>query len=153
MDKESERWNYKPAGTVKLNPMFSRPTRFSSIFDWYASYWFQLSTTTLALALALLAWLFFFPALSSFAQLNLRSYGTLYLLNLLPHCFFAGSIHQWLYRHKGQAKKFKFDPRDPAKNSGLYTFRDQVKDNMFWTICSGISLWTCLLYTSPSPRD
>ncbi len=27
-------------------------------------------------------------------------------------------------------------------DNGVYTFRDQVKDNMFWTICSGITIWT-----------
>ena len=61
MDKESERWNYKPPEKVQLNPMFSRSISIRAIFDWYASYWFQLSTTTLALILAFLAWLFFFP--------------------------------------------------------------------------------------------
>ena len=142
MDKESERWNYKPTGKVQLNPLFSRSISIRAIFEWYASYWFQLSTTTLALILALLAWVFFFPSLSSFQKLNWQSYGTLYLLNLVPHCFFAGGIHHWLYRYKGQAKKFKFDARDPARDNGVYTFRDQVKDNMFWTIFSGITLWT-----------
>ena len=92
--------------------------------------------------MALIAWFVFFPSVSSFEQLNWESYGTLYLLNLIPHCFFAGSIHYWLYRKKGQDKKFKFDKRDPAKDNGVYTFRDQVKDNMFWTICSGITIWT-----------
>ena len=142
MDKESERWNYKPPGKVQLNPIFSRSIRMRIIFEWYASYWFQLSTTTLALILALLAWIFLFPAVSSFQKLNWQAYGTLYLLNLIPHCFFAGGIHHWLYRYRGQAKKFKFDARDPARDSGVYTFRDQVKDNMFWTIGSGITLWT-----------
>ena len=77
MDKESERWNYKPPGKVQLNPIFSRSIRIRIIFEWYASYWFQLSTTTLALILALLAWIFLFPAVSSFKNLNWQAYGTL----------------------------------------------------------------------------
>ena len=93
VDSEKERWNYKPSGRVELNPMFARPIDIRAIFDWYASYWFQLSTTTLAFILALIAWVFFFPPVTSFEQLNWQSYGTLYLLNLIPHCFFAGSIH------------------------------------------------------------
>ena len=83
MDKESERWNYKPTGKVQLNPLFSRSISIRAIFAWYASYWFQLSTTTLALILALLAWVFFFPSILSFQTLNWQSYGTLYLLNLI----------------------------------------------------------------------
>ena len=83
MDKRSERWNYKPTGKVQLNPLFSRSISIRAIFEWYASYWFQLSTTTLALILALLAWVFFFPSISSFQQLNWQSYGTLYLLESL----------------------------------------------------------------------
>ena len=104
MDKESERWNYKPIGKVQLNPLFSGSIRIRAIFEWYASYWFQLSTTTLALILALLAWVFFFPSISSFQKLNWQSYGTLYLLNLVPHCFFAGGIHHWLYDIKDRLK-------------------------------------------------
>ena len=80
MDKESERWNYKPTGKVQLNPLFSRSISIRAIFEWYASYWFQLSTTTLALILALLAWVFFFPSISSFQKLNWQSYGTLTFL-------------------------------------------------------------------------
>ena len=71
MDKESERWNYKPPGKVQLNPMFSKSFRIRTILEWYASYWFQLSTTTLALALALLAWLFFFPFNIVFSKVEL----------------------------------------------------------------------------------
>ncbi len=90
IDSEKDRWNYKPSGRVELNPVFARPLNIRAIFDWYASYWFQLSTTTLAFILALIAWFVFFPSISSFERLNWESYGTLYLLNLIPHCFFCG---------------------------------------------------------------
>ena len=33
MDKESERWNYKPPGKVQLNPIFSRSIRIRIILS------------------------------------------------------------------------------------------------------------------------
>jgi sterol desaturase/sphingolipid hydroxylase (fatty acid hydroxylase superfamily) len=43
---------------------------------------------------------------------------------------------------KGQGKRLKFDHRDQAKGNGLWTFRNQVHDNMFWSLGSGVAQLT-----------
>ena len=87
IDSEKERWNYKPSGKVELNPMFARPFNVRAIFDWYASYWFQLSTTTLAFILSLIAWFFFFWDCSKAFELKIFFKG-----NFLYHYFIFGSL-------------------------------------------------------------
>ena len=57
----------------------------------------------------------------------------------------------YLFLWRGQEKRFKYDPRDPAKDNGSFTFRNQVFDNMFWSLASGVTQWSfaqCLIYWS-----
>ena len=39
---------------------------------------------------------------------------------------------------KGQGNTLKFDKRPQAKNNKLWDFSDQVKDNVFWSLGSGV---------------
>ena len=43
---------------------------------------------------------------------------------------------------KAQGKQLKFDHRDQARDSRLWTFSNQVHDNIFWTLTSGIGVLT-----------
>ena len=36
----------------------------------------------------------------------------------------------------------KFDPRPFPRNGRMFTFSSQLKDNMFWTIASGVTIWS-----------
>ncbi|MEM6934708.1 MAG: sterol desaturase family protein, partial [Pseudomonadota bacterium] len=46
------------------------------------------------------------------------------------------------YIYRTQGKRLKFEHREQAKNNGTFTFRNQLYDNMFWTLASGVTLWT-----------
>ncbi|MDJ0822987.1 MAG: sterol desaturase family protein [Paracoccaceae bacterium] len=143
-DAEAARWHYKPEGEVAMNPLFHWPPRPMAVLRWYAAYWLALSSTTFALALAVLGYLLFLPPLEQMAQLSPGWMLQVWLLNLIPHVATAGLLHLWLYRWRGQGQRFKFDARDPAADNGTFTFRNQVQDNMFWTVTSGISFWTVM---------
>ena len=54
----------------------------------------------------------------------------------------AGLLHWYFYMHKGQGKRLKFDRRDQAKGNRLWNFSDQVLDNMFWSLGSGVAQLT-----------
>ena len=51
---------------------------------------------------------------------------------------FAGGLHWYFYIRRGQEKKLKFDHRDQTRNNRNFLFSNQVKDNMFWTLTSGV---------------
>ena len=38
--------------------------------------------------------------------------------------------------------RWEFDPRELDKNHERYTFNNQVLDNMFWTLLSGVTFWS-----------
>ena len=46
------------------------------------------------------------------------------------------------YMKNGQGAKLKFCNRDLMRNNRKFSFRDQVKDNMFWSMGSGVSQLT-----------
>jgi len=141
-DAEALRWNYRPPEPVALNPLFSWPPEPLAILRWYRAYWLALTTTTLTIAFSIIVFFAVLPPLEAMREWNPDWVLRVYLANLIPHCVCAGLLHYWLYMRKGQGGTFKFDARDQAVDNGTFTFRNQVRDNMFWTIASGITVWT-----------
>ena len=56
----------------------------------------------------------------------------------------AGSLHLYFYVYKKQGEKLKFDARDLARQNKTFTFQNQVHDNIFWTLASGVTVWTAI---------
>ncbi|WP_170765414.1 sterol desaturase family protein [Ruegeria lacuscaerulensis] len=142
LDPESVRWNYRPEGPVALNPMFSWPPRPSAVWKWYSGAWLQITSLTLCLALALVAYVFFFPSLEAMRSFAPGWMFRIWLLNMVPQILIAGCLHWWLYMRKGQGMYKKFDRRDLTRNNGTFTFRNQVWDNIWWTLGSAITVAT-----------
>lgn len=141
-DGEAGRWNYRPPNPVALNPLFNWPLDLKAVWKWYSAYWLAASTTTFTIVLAVAAFFIILPPLHEMTEWHWSWMLRVYLSNLVPHVMTASILHWWLYQRKGQDMRTKYDARDQATNNGTYTFRNQVLDNMFWTIASGITLWT-----------
>ena len=142
LDAEVRRWNYRPPVPVAMNPVFAWPPQPMAVLRWYAGFWLVISTTTLCFVLAVVFYLTLLPPLDAMTSFSADWMVRVWLANLIPHCLCAGLLHHWLCGRRGQGRTFKYDPRDQARDNGTYTFRSQVRDNMFWTIVSGITLWT-----------
>ena len=140
--REAARWNHRPQVPLAQNPLFQWPPRPMAIFRWYAAFWFEISTTTLCFVLALGAYFLILPPLETMVTLEWGWVTRVWLANLVPQCLIAGTLHCWLITRKGQGNASKFDPRDQATDNGTFTFRNQLYDNMFWHIASGITLWS-----------
>ena len=57
-------------------------------------------------------------------------------------CLVAGGAHLYLYTFSKQQKLLKFDAKDLKKNNSLFSFKNQVWDNMFWSLASGVTVWS-----------
>ena len=96
-------------------------------------------------ALSALTWRYLQPGaddLSNFSQLRVEWIVPMYARNLLMLVVTAGSLHLILYWRRVQGTRFKYNSRWPNTNSKAFKFGDQVKDNMFWTLASGGTIWT-----------
>ena len=141
-DAEAARWNYRPPHPVRLNPVFAWPPQPKAVLRWYSAYWVAISTTTITVVFAVAIYFLLLPPLDAMASFAPGWMTRVWLANLVPHCLCAGLLHLWLYRWRAQDKRFKYDPRDLARSNGSFTFNNQIHDNMFWTIASGITQWT-----------
>ncbi len=54
----------------------------------------------------------------------------------------AGGLHWWLYIRRSQDRAYKFDGRWLATDNRKFLFRNQVKDNLFWSLISGCTVWS-----------
>ncbi len=141
-DPEAVRWNYHPDGLVGLNPLFSWPPRPAAVLKWYSGAWLQITSLTLCLALAITAYMLFFPGLETMNSFSAGWMFRIWLLNMVPQILVAGSLHWWLYMRKGQGMYKKFDRRDLTRDNGTFTFRNQVWDNIWWTLGSAMTVAT-----------
>ena len=73
----------------------------------------------------------------------------IWLRNLVLVTLTAGGLHLWLHIWQGQGDDTKYETRPFARDNGRFTFRNQVHDNMFWTLGSAVLIWTayeCLMH-------
>jgi sterol desaturase/sphingolipid hydroxylase (fatty acid hydroxylase superfamily) len=66
----------------------------------------------------------------------------LYVRNILLLSAVAGGLHLYFYTFTQQGQKLKYDPRPLSKSGRQFTLGGQVRDNMFWSLGSGVFFWT-----------
>lgn len=148
-DPEADRWNYRPEGSVPLNPLFSWPPDPSRVIQWYRGAWLEITALSVPFLIAVIAYIWFLPPLSEMKQFQVGWIIKVWLLNLVPQSLVAGTLHWWLYMRKAQSMYKKFEKRDLTRNNGIYTFNNQVLDNIWWTLGSAITVATiyqCMIY-------
>ena len=94
------------------------------------------------MGLAYLAWKYFQPSLEQTISLEFGWVVKIFIRNIILISVVAGCLHLSLHMRRTQGDQLKFDSRDMTKNSRMFTFKNQVRDNMFWTLTSGVFFWT-----------
>ena len=135
-------WHWTPDEPVQLSPLFSWPPRFLSIVKWIMSSWAIITVRAMILGLSFATWYLFQPPLEECMTFQPGWMFQIWIRNLALMFCVAGGLHLYFFTFKKQANDRKFDPRPLAKESRLFLFGNQVHDNMFWTLASGVSIWT-----------
>ncbi len=135
-----QEWNYNPKIPIENNPLFSFPLIPKKIIKWYADMWAPLSETVFCLVFAII-YLVFLPSIALFETLKFFPIFTIYLFNFTIMLIVAGGLHIFFYTLKKQEDNLKYDSRS-VSNSKKFTFNKQVFDNMFWSLASGVTIWT-----------
>lgn len=138
----SEEWRWNPDLPIAVSPVFAWPPRPRDAAAWLAQSWLSVSSTLALLALAVIVSRFAQPSGATFETLSLDWVLAIWARNLVLIFLVAGGLHLWLYRVRGQGDHTEYDRRDFAKDNGRFSFRNQVIDNMFWSIGSGVTFWT-----------
>ena len=82
----------------------------------------------------------FFSKLSNFENLEIAPLLLIWLRNISIMLLIVGGQHWYLYSKKRQGADFKYDSRWLAKKRRSFSFNDQTKDNMFWSLTSGCGI-------------
>ncbi len=135
-------WNWRPDGPVEVSPFFVWPPNPVKMARWLAKAWLDLSVYLLLLGTSTLTWFYLQPSLDWCRQFEFSWIAIMYGRNLALMIAVAGGLHLYFYAYKKQGKIRKYDHRDQAVNNRTYSFRSQVWDNMFWSLASGVTVWT-----------
>jgi len=138
----AKQWNYRPAVPLNTSPLFQLPFSPSRVVGWFASRWFVFGENLILSVLAVLTWYYFQPALEQTKTLAFGWVAKMYLRNVILICVVAGGLHLLLHVRRTQGNKLKFDPSNLDGAGKQYSFNHQVRDNMFWTLTSGVLFWT-----------
>lgn len=138
------RWNYHPGLPIQHGAGFSWPPRPRAAFVWLTKRWVTLSGASMFLVFAILVYTYLQPELARMSTLSPDWVALIYVRNLVLLTGFAGGLHLYLYTFAAQDQRLQFDTRPLEKNKGTFTFRDQVRDNMIWSLGSGVAAWTFL---------
>ncbi len=135
-------WHYRPDVPIESSPFFSWPLRPLSMARWIADRWFSIAENSLLVLLALACWLWAAPSLQEAQTLQFGWMVEVWARNMLLMIGVAGGLHVYFHVWRKQKQDLKFDPREIPPTGRIFTFNSQLWDNVFWTLASGVTLWT-----------
>ena len=134
--------NYTPEEPIRYNPLFDWPVDLEKVFNWMVGRWVSISRFLIFVLLGFLIHQYLTPSLQTMKHLTIDWVLLIFLRNTALLFIVAGSLHLYLHVYKMQGDRFKFLKREMATNNKSFKFNNQVHDNMFWSVASGVSVWT-----------
>ena len=138
----SRMWHYRPDVPIKTAPYFTTRPSLSQMIAWTYRQWLFVTERSILLIITTVSFLFFQPELAVMTELEWGWILGLYGRNLILMCAVAGGLHLYFYKKNAQADALRYDTRTLSEQQGQFTFGNQLHDNMFWTLASGVSFWT-----------
>ena len=134
--------HWRPAKFGKESPLFRWPPSLRKIARWLFG-WGEFSFPRHAsyAGLAVLTFFFLWPV-SWTGDALVRSSLLTYLRNLVSLIAVYGFYHFTLYVKKVQGTDGKYHPKWQATHDKKFLFNNQVLDNMFFCIVSGVTIWS-----------
>ena len=138
--RDRDVWNHKTP--VVFSPLFDWPPRVKDCFLVLTKRWVTVSRNVLFLLMAASVYHFMHRDLAPMRSLSLSWIWPILLRNCLFMTVIAGGLHLYLFTFRAQGKRLKYDPREELEKSGKFSFRNQVWDNVFWSLAGGAVTWT-----------
>jgi len=138
VEYRDDKVGYDP-GVFEVPPLFRSPSQPLQMLKWFISkfMWYQ---SVLWILISFICYRYFTPELSNFQSFKIDSFFLIWLRNISIMFLIVGFQHWYLYTRKSQGSDFKYDSRWPAKKRRSFTFDNQTKDNMFWSLTSGCGI-------------
>ena len=137
---EDKRGYWKPHKKLGYPDVFVWPLQLRGILAWLPGYLFPWGA--IYAALTLVVFVFLTPDTVRMQQASADWIGLILLRNYAMLIAVVGVQHYWLYVRKAQGTAFKYNRRWPQPRNPTFTFNNQTRDNLFWTLTFGVPIWT-----------
>lgn len=136
------RGEWTPEQRATNSPLFERPIRWRSVVRWLVGIpGFLFPWNVLSIALAGVVYAFATPSMSTARTWAVGWVLLVLMRNLAITIAWYGLFHLRLYTRKRQDTRYKYNNRWP-RTSDRFTFGSQNRENVFWTLASGVPIWT-----------
>ena len=137
------RGEWQPAELIQTPPVFVWPPRPLAFLKWLFGFpGYLMPWNLFFMAVAIVSWLFLTPELERMTRFEPGWMIAIYLRNAAIMTLFFGAWHVRLYIRKAQGKRYKYNNRWLGTNSKAFLFRNQTRDNVFWSVVSGCGVWS-----------
>ena len=142
--RKDARGNWSPYKPIDYGPAFAWPPKPKVFLKWFFAFpGYLFPWNALYAIFATGIWCFITPPLAHFQTLSISWFSVVLVRNLVLAVLVYGGWHMWLYVWRKQDTAFKYNRKWPDGTAERFTFNKQTYDNMFWTLMSGVPVWTC----------
>ncbi len=134
-------WNHKPDLPIRVMPLWQWPPKPLAVLRWYWDSWFPISIHLVIVGLAFASYAWASPTLEQAARPGWWI-AEIWLRNLVLITLVAHGLHLVFHGHQMQGTEHKYDPRPFPRAGRMFTFGHQLRDNMVWTLASGVTIWS-----------
>ncbi|MEM7074420.1 MAG: sterol desaturase family protein [Pseudomonadota bacterium] len=142
-------WNYTPALPIKLAPYWDWPMRPAASLVYLLRSWNPVAQRAIYLFAAIVVWAWWTPSLEEAQTLAFGWIFEIWLRDLVILLGVAGGLHLALWKFRTQQDAYRYDLKPMARGAKIFTFRNQVWDNMFWTLGPALAFatfWEALMW-------
>lgn len=138
-----KRGYWTPNNRPKRAPVFVWPVQPKRFLVWLFGYpGYLWPWNTLYVAISLVVWTYLTPSLQTMREFGIDWISLILLRNAALALLVYGSLHGMLYIQRRQQTDFKYNAKWPDTNNSTFLFGSQTAENVFWTMCSGVPVWT-----------
>jgi sterol desaturase/sphingolipid hydroxylase (fatty acid hydroxylase superfamily) len=138
-----KRGDWKPSNLIEPSPLFAWPFRPVAVIKWAFGYpGYLLPWVAFYAIISIATWAYLTPDLPTMRDFKLGWIAFIFGRNMVLLVLCTSGWHIRLYVHRAQGTAYKYNGRWLAKNNSAFVFGDQVLDNAFWTVISGVPMWT-----------
>ena len=146
---ESKSWQWHPDLPIQYSPLFSFPPEPAAIVKWFTDAWLPLTELSCYLLLAIAVWYWLQPAPALTQSVEVGWVLAVWLRNVLMMTAIATALHLWLHTWCRQGDQYRYMRTSPTASGDRFTGGRQLLDNIFWTLASGVTVWTvyeCIMW-------
>jgi len=141
--KRNKRGDWKPNEPIHQAPVMVWPPQPVALVKWLFGYpGYFLPYNLFYMVVPIITWLWFTPSMEVMKTFAPGWIAYIFVRNTVLIFLVAGAWHGWLHIKKAQGTDFKYSNKWLARDNSVFLFRNQLLDNIFWTVASALPIWT-----------